>query len=154
MVKREHERALRCAQDIASKCVGARVRMLSRTMTRMYDDALRPLGVKFAQMNILTVVTLHGPIQPSAVAEMLSLEKSTLSRNLKMLETSGWLKVAAGEVGNTQQLKITPEGAALIEQAAPVWRTVQDELVELLGRRLATGLLAAAERVRDAEASG
>ncbi len=151
MRSRETRNARRCAQTIASECVGARVRMLSRAMTRMYDDALRPHGIKFAQMNILTVVTLRGPIQPSTVVDLLSLEKSTLSRNLKMLESKGWIETLPGEAGNTQLLQTTSAGAALLETAAPAWRGVQDELVSLLGDRTASALSRAADRVREME---
>ena len=151
MTKRQISKARRDAQEITSECVGARVRMLSRTMTRMYDEALRPLGIKFTQMNILAVVTSAGPIQPTTVADRLSLEKSTLSRNLKMLESKGWLEVVPGEAGNTQLLQATAKGAALIEKATPAWRQVQNELVSLLGKRSATDLLGAATRLRDAE---
>lgn len=120
-------------------------------MTRKYDQALRPHGIKFAQMNILTVVTARGPVQPSTVADVLSLEKSTLSRNLKMLESKGWIETLPGEAGNTQLLQTTSAGAALLETAAPAWRGVQSELVSLLGDRTASALSRAANRVRDTE---
>ena len=123
--------------------------MLSRAMTRAYDEAFRPLGIKFSQMNILMYVTLNGPIQPSEVADGLSLEKSTLSRNVKILESNGWLKTLPGDSAKTQTLQITREGAALVTQVMPRWRGVQDELVALIGTRTASDMIKAASRLRD-----
>ena len=68
----------RVARAIATECIGARVRMLSRKISRLYDEALRPHGIKFSQMNVLTIVALRGPVAPVEVGRTLELEKSTL----------------------------------------------------------------------------
>ncbi|MEM9816445.1 MAG: MarR family transcriptional regulator, partial [Cyanobacteria bacterium P01_D01_bin.6] len=75
--KNDPQEAAQVAQVIASDCIGARVRILNRAVSRIYDDMIRPHGIKFSQLNILTVVTLHGPIQQMEVGRLLSLEKST-----------------------------------------------------------------------------
>ena len=80
------------AQAIAGECIGVRVRMLNRMVTRIYDEMLRSHGIKFSQMNILTVVSLHGPIQPAQIGRILSIEKSTLSRNVRLMEDNGWIE--------------------------------------------------------------
>ena len=61
---------------MAAECLGARVRLLSRTVTHLYDQAFRPLGVKAAQMNVLVVVAstllgdaLRDTLEPSKRAE-------------------------------------------------------------------------------------
>lgn len=135
------------AQTIASECVGARVRMLNRTISRIYDDAIRPHGLKFSQMNILTVVALYGPVQPVDVGRRLSLEKSTLSRNVAVMEKNGWLSSQPGEEGNTRLLQLTPQGRQLLQDAAPDWRKAQNRVTEMLGDRATAELLQAADRV-------
>ena len=125
--------ALASAQEIAAECVGARVRMLSRMTTRVYDEHLRPLGLKFSQMNLLTVITARDPISPQQVGDILGLEKSTLSRNLRILESNGWIKTQPGETGNSLLLSPTAKGRLLVQKAKPCWRKAQDEVTSLLG---------------------
>lgn len=141
-----HE-AIQIAQEIAGSCIGVRVRMLNRAMSRIYDDRLRPHGIKFSQMNVLTAVALLGPVQPIEVARTLSMEKSTLSRNVRVLESNGWIVSRAGETGNTQRLSITARGRRLLEEAAPAWRNAQSDAIEMLGERTVNALHNAADRL-------
>lgn len=145
-MRTERQEAARIAQSIASQCVGARIRMLNRTVSRIYDAMIRPHGIKFSQMNILTVVTLHGPIQPVEVGRRLSLEKSTLSRNVALMEAKGWIRSAAGQ-GRSRLLSVTPQGRRLLKKAEPDWRRAQQQVTQLLGEGTAAELVQAAERI-------
>ena len=142
----EFDDAQSASRTIADECVGYRVRALNRLITRIYDEELRPFGIRFSQMNILTAVTLEGPIQPVEVARILSLEKSTLSRNVRIMEDNGW--VMALPVPNGQTLEATPAGRRLLKRAAPAWRAAQDQVTELLGPKTASALTRAADRLR------
>ena len=142
--------ATQYAQLIASDCIGARVRILNRAISRIYDEMIRPHGIKFSQMNILTVVTLRGPIQQKAVGQILSLEKSTLSRNVGLMETKGWLKSQAGE-GNNRFLVVTPKGRDLLVSAAPDWAKAQEQVTTILGVQTAAELRQAADRLSNKE---
>lgn len=133
------------AKRISSNCIGARVRILNRAISRIYDDQIRPYGIKFSQMNILTVITLHGPIQQKEVVKILSLEKSTLSRNIALMESKGWLKSQSGE-RNNHLLEVTPKGQELLVSAAPAWAKAQEQVTALLGVETATDLRQAADR--------
>ena len=133
--------------------MGARVRLLNRAVTRIYDDHLRPHGIKFSQMNILTTVSLREPIQPIEVARILSMEKSTLSRNVKVMEENDWLRSVAGETGNTRLLEMTREGRRALASAAPAWRAAQQQVISLLGERTAGAVRGAADRLRSPESS-
>ena len=82
------------ADLIASECLAVRVRLLSRTITGIYDEALRPLGLTVGQMNILVVVAKRGPVSPGEVARRLNMEKSTVSRNIDRMAKRGWLTVS------------------------------------------------------------
>ena len=116
----------------------------------MYDEMIRPHGLKFSQMNILTVVTLHGPVQPVEVGRMLSLEKSTLSRNVALMEANGWLEVLPGD-GNTQLLRTTQQGQQLLKAAMPSWRKAQEQVKSMLGDEVAIELRRAADRILEDE---
>jgi len=137
------------ARNIASDCVGARIRMLNRKISRIYDEMIRPHGLRFSQMNILTVVSLHEPIAPAEVGRKLELEKSTLSRNVALMQGKGWIEILPGE-SNGQLLSTAVAGRRLLAVAAPSWRVAQERVEELLGTQATTTIRQAADRlVRD-----
>ncbi len=125
----------RAAETIAGECLAARVRMLNRTITAIYDDALRPLGLTTGQLNILVVVTKRGPLSPGEVARRLNMEKSTVSRNVERMRANGWLIVTATDSGHKQQLTLTRQGKRLLENSVSAWDEAQTRTRALLGRR-------------------
>ncbi len=141
----------RTAKSIADDCIGYRIRMLSRIFSRMYDDALRPHGVRFSQMNILTAVVLKGPIQPVEIGRLLSLEKSTLSRNVRIMEENGWLKSEPVSSGVGHRLRITKKGERLYHAAAPAWRHAQSQIEKLLGAEGARAISRVADQIQENE---
>src|SRR4051795_13325256 len=120
-------------EGIAQSCVAARLRLLNRVVTNLYDDALRPLGLKVSQLNVLIVTAQLGLARPAQVCEMLQLDASTLSRNVKPLQAHGWLEVVPDEDARTQPLRLTAQGRQLIEKAVPAWEQAQRQATELLG---------------------
>src|SRR5438132_13103380 len=118
---------------IARTCIAVRLRLLDRVVTNFYDDALRPLGLKVSQLNILTVTAQLGLARPAQVCDILQLDASTLSRNVKPLQAHGWLEVVPGEDARAQPFRLTPQGKRLIEKAIPAWEEAQRQATELLG---------------------
>ncbi len=125
----------RAADLIAGECLAVRVRLLNRTITAIYDDALRPLGVTAGQLNILVVIAKRGPLSPGDVARRLNMEKSTVSRNIERMRTNGWLNVKAAESGRRQYLALTRQGKTLLERSVPAWDEAQTEAKAVLGQR-------------------
>ncbi len=132
---------------IARECLGARLRMLNRLVTGVFDDAIRPLGIKFSQLNILVVVGKRGPVESVAVGRILRLEKSTLSRNLERIRKRGWIEVRTGSSARQHVLELTTRGKRLVERAAPLWEAAQKNVIEILGERGAGTIRGAADRV-------
>jgi len=132
---------------IARNCIGVRLRLLNRVVTNFFDDALRPLGLKISQLNILVVTAKLGLARPAQVCEILHLDVSTLSRNVKPLQTHGWLEVVPEEDARAQPFRLTPEGKRLIEKAVPAWEKAQRQATELLGDEGISLLDKAAKRV-------
>ncbi|MCZ7647525.1 MAG: MarR family winged helix-turn-helix transcriptional regulator [Planctomycetota bacterium] len=118
---------------ISRKCIAVRLRLLSRVVTSFYDDALRPLGLKVSQLNILIVTARLGLARPAQVCEILQLDVSTLSRNVKPLQAHGWLEVVPDADARAQPFRLMPRGKRLIEKAAPAWEEAQRRAAELLG---------------------
>lgn len=102
-----------------------RVRCLSRTLTRIYDDALRPHGLSTAQLNMLVAITRAGTLRPSELGRALDLEKSTVSRNLERMLSHRWIRTAPGPDGKGYRVELQPGGRALLERALPSWAAAQ-----------------------------
>jgi DNA-binding MarR family transcriptional regulator len=142
----------RTAEDavevIASECLAYRTRLLNRTVTSLYDEALRPLGMTVAQLNMLVAIAHFGPVAPGKIAERLNMEKSTMSRNVARLSGLGQIEVKAGSSGREQLLQIRSKGNKLIERALPLWRSAQERTIAMLGDRGAKALRDAAARAQ------
>ena len=118
---------------IARTCIAVRLRRLNRVVTNLYDDALRPLGLKVSQLNVLVVTAKLGVAQPAQVCDLLQLDTSTLSRNVERMRVKGWLEVVPGEDARTQPFRLTAQGKRLLEKAVPAWEQAQKQAEELLG---------------------
>jgi DNA-binding MarR family transcriptional regulator len=118
---------------IARECIAVRLRLLNRVVTNLYDDALRPLGLKVSQLNILVATGKLGVARPARVCEILQLDTSTLSRNVERMRAQGWLEVVPEEDARAQPFRLTPRGKRLIEKATPAWERAQRQAAELLG---------------------
>jgi DNA-binding MarR family transcriptional regulator len=118
---------------IARRCVAVRLRLLNRVITNFYDEALRPLGLKVSQLNLLVVTAKLGLARPAQVCEILQLDTSTLSRNVKPLQAHGWLEVVPEEDARAQPFRLTAQGKRLIEKAGPAWQEAQRQATQLLG---------------------
>ena len=118
---------------IAKSCIAVRLRLLNRVVTNFYDDALRPLGLKVSQLNILIVAAKLGLARPAQVCDILHLDPSTLSRNVERMRAHGWLEVVPEEDARAQPLRLTAQGKRLIEKAVPAWEEAQRRATELLG---------------------
>src|SRR3954464_5018086 len=137
---------------ISRTCIAVRLRLLNRVVTNVYDDALRPLGLKVSQLNILTAAAKLGLPRPAQVCDILQLDASTLSRNVKPLQARGWLEVVPEEDARAQPFRLTPEGERLIQGGVPAWEEAQRRAAELLGEEGVALLDRAAKKLRRAKA--
>ena len=120
-------------------CFAAKVRLISRVVTNIYDDEFRHLGVKASQLNILVVTRYLKVARPAQVCEILHLDTSTLSRNVDRMRKSGWLEVVP-EPGRSQPFQLTTTGQELLRQAEPAWEKAQEKAREVLGEELVEAL--------------
>ena len=90
---------------ISKTCIAVRLRLLNRVVTNFYDDALRPLGLKVSQLNILIITARLGLARPGQVCEILQLDTSTLSRNVKPLQAA---RLAGGRAGRRRSFPVLP----------------------------------------------
>jgi len=121
------------ADVIAQNCVAGHLRLINRVVTSLYDNALRPLGIKASQFNILVVAGKRGLIRPTQVCEILRLDASTVSRNVERMRVQGWLEVVPTDDAREQPFRLTARGRRLLEKSAPGWGRAQAETKQLLG---------------------
>ena len=144
---------IRTEDVIARECLVVRLRMLNRVVTNIYDDALRPLGVKASQLNILVVVARLGLARPADVCERLQLDTSTLSRNVERMKAKGWLEVVADDDGRAQPFRLTAKGRRLLERVMPAWEKAQEKVKKLIGADTVASIDKAVQRIRSERSS-
>ena len=121
------------AVDIGRQCLSRRVRLLSRKLTRIYDDALRPVGLTSSQFTILVAITANPGARAAELHRRLELEQSSFSRNTALMERRGWIEKQPAEGDRGRELLLTKTGTALLADALPLWRSAQREAKRTLG---------------------
>ena len=125
------------AYQIARECLAVRARIASRDITRLYDDALRPLGLRITQLSVLVAISVMETALPSEIGEALHLDRSTLSRTLERMKTNGWIREVEGDDGRSRPVRLSPKGRSLINRAFPIWeRTQKHAQTVLAGKQL------------------
>ncbi len=133
---------------MARDCIAVRMRLLNRVITGVYDDALRPLGVKTSQLNILVAAAYLGLARPAEICRRLKMDLSTLSRNVERMRARGWIEVREDEKdARAHPFRVSAKGRRLLEKAFPAWERAQQKAKDLLGRSEAAALGKAAERL-------
>lgn len=137
------------AQVISEECFCTRVRQVARAVTKIYDDALRPTGLQTSQLMVLVAVARFGErgAAINALADVLVMDRTTLTRNLRPLERVGLLRVGrAADDARVRVVKLTGAGERSIEKAYPAWEQAQRLVRELVGAGDADRLHAGASR--------
>lgn len=129
----ESEKARQAKDVIARDCISVRLRLLNRVITNLYDDELRPLGLKVSQLNILVATAKLGVAQSAMICNLLKLDTSTLSRNLERMRERGWVEIVPSEDARYQPFQLTEQGTKLLRRAFPAWERAQEKACELLG---------------------
>ena len=120
--------------DVERECAALRARMASRKVSRIFDEALRPLGLKVTQFTLLAAIERGAPSSITELAEALAMERTTLTRNLRILERRGLIEIGPETRRRCRPLRVTEKGKVLLQAALPVWRNAQNRVVARLGR--------------------
>jgi DNA-binding MarR family transcriptional regulator len=129
------------ADVVFQECACATLRKTSRTLTRMYDDALKPSGLLATQYMVLVAIQKEQPATIGQLAETMVMDRTTLTRNLKPLEKSGLIVSGQGEDQRTHMVSLTLKGKAAVDKAFPLWRKVQGRVARTLGPKRLVHLL-------------
>ncbi len=125
----------------AKNCTNFNLRKAARTVTHLYDEMLKPSGLRSTQYSLLTVLSMGEAETISNLAHQLVMDRTTLTRNLKPLQSQGWIKRVPGEDRRTRAWTITAQGRKALARALPLWQKAQKDTVNLLGKERWDGLL-------------
>jgi DNA-binding MarR family transcriptional regulator len=148
--KRPPKTLRRDARDLLETCAAWNSRLAARRITQFLDRELQGLGLTVAQLGLMAQIAIIRDDTLGNLAQRTGLEQSTLSRNLRNLESGGLIEIAVVESDlRRRAVWLTEKGARRLEAAVPVWRKAQAKLATLLSpklaRRLAEGTEALAE---------
>jgi DNA-binding MarR family transcriptional regulator len=123
------------AEEVRSACLGMRVTRLHRVVARVYEQELQTAGLSLPQMEILTtLITAAGPVRQAALAAKLMAERSTVSRNLALMQKRGWVTVTEiSPTGRAMSVTITEAGVTAFTRASTAWRSAQTTAARILG---------------------
>lgn len=119
--------------EIVEDCLAVRVRLISRAVTGIYDRAVERHGLTIAQVNLMAALGAIGPCAPTALADVLQLERSTVSRNLNLLLRHGWIEATSSDAKGVREVTLTRPGRKKIDSVMPDWRDAQDQASKLIG---------------------
>lgn len=115
------------AAEFGRVCVCQALRRTARRVSKRYEDALRPVGLKAGQFTILAALHRDGHVPLGALADGLGMDRTTLTKDLRPLERRGLVTSVADEKdARVRGLKLTDAGRALLREAVPLWMTAQD----------------------------
>lgn len=122
-------------------CACANLRQATRAITQFYEEALKPTGLRATQFTLLTAIATCEVVSITRLADILVMDRTTLTRNLKPLKKKGLIESMQGEDRRKRFVTLTPKGESTLENALPLWETAQTRVVEVLGQQQFTGLL-------------
>ena len=123
------------------RCACATVRRTDRVLTQFYDEILAPSGLYITQFTLLATLSQAAPVTINRLAEIMDMDRTTLSRNLEVLAKQHMVRIEEGEDRRTRQVHLTQEGEQALRRALPLWQEAQARVEHALGRERFDGLL-------------
>ncbi len=115
-------------------CACFNLRKTARAITQLYDEALRPSGLRCTQFSLLIATTMLEPVTVTRLAEVVVMDRTTLARNLMPLEKEGLMNVTPGDDQRTRIVTLTLRGKEVLLRALPLWEKAQARVVGGLGQ--------------------
>ena len=129
-----------------TECTCFRMRGAARRVSQIFSKHLAPTGLKISQFSLLAFVAAEGPLPTGKLAELLSTDRTTLTRNLRPLMIQGLIERAVSGDKRRHELVATLVGRALFKRALPLWADAEREVRTAMGQKLTTDLHGALDR--------
>jgi DNA-binding MarR family transcriptional regulator len=142
-------------REVGRRCACFNLRRVTRAVTQVYDDFLRPTGLRVTQFSVLVALRNLHQSTVNQLADKLVVDRTTLTRNLRPLEDAGLVRTRPGADRRVREIFLTTAGEEKLQQALPLWREAQSQMRRSLGRdrleRLLSDLSTTLHVVRDRE---
>lgn len=134
-------------------CVCGALRMATRAVTQLYDDAMRPSGLRVTQYSMLSRIERLQPVSAAVLESSLYADQTTLARALKVLEKDGLIRRVTNPDKRTKSIEVTALGRKRLAQARALWREAQGRMVGMIGQDAWHGMHDGLVRLLDAVAA-
>jgi DNA-binding MarR family transcriptional regulator len=131
-------------------CACASIRRTARAVTQLYDETLKAHHIEGAQFALLAMIGQFGECAQASLAERFDFDKTTISRNLRLLARKKWIEFARGQDGRERRVRLTSAGRKRFAAAMPAWRAAQNRLRGSMKQREWDAMLALFGRVTNA----
>jgi|SRR5580693_1562845 DNA-binding MarR family transcriptional regulator len=131
-------------------CICATLRRGSRTLTQLYDEALRPVGLRATQFTVLQALSLTGEVSQGELGRLLAMDSTTLTRTLEIMGQHGWIAKRRGQDRREWRMRLSKHGETRLKRALPHWQKVQRRLRTKLGNELSDSLLKLTDKLTSA----
>jgi DNA-binding MarR family transcriptional regulator len=125
--------ALQRKAAASTPCVCATFRKATRALTLLYDGYLRPAGLRVTQYSLLKNVLAREPVSVNQLAEATVTDRTTLTRNLRVLQQGGLILIREGADRRSREVTVTPLGREVVAKATPCWERAQAQVVGQVG---------------------
>jgi DNA-binding MarR family transcriptional regulator len=130
-------------------CACQNVRKTARGLTQHYDRAFAPVKLKATQFPILVALAVAGTAPLSFIAQVLGMDRTTLTRNLRPLEERRFIQTGEGEDRRIRELSLTAEGQQVLREALELWKVAQRSVTESFGADSLATLLGDLDRLTE-----
>lgn len=120
-------------REMGRTCACYKVRKAARAVTKLYEEVLRPIGLRATQCSLLVATRILGPVTVVKLAQTAVMDRTTLTRNLKILEKRGLIAIKPGEDRREKEVTLTASGMEILAKAVPLWEEAQDRIRQGLG---------------------
>lgn len=121
--------------DALPECVCGALRTVTRAVTQIYDDAMRPSGLRVTQFGLLSRISRLQPVSAARLVDSLHADQTTLARALKLLEGEGLVRRAAQADRRLKRIELTASGERKLTEARKLWSGAQVRMIALIGER-------------------
>ena len=140
----DNDLPLAVTHEVRDRCLCLHLQRAARSIGRYFDDALRPVGLKQGQYSLLIAINRPEAPKMGEIAQLLALDRTTLTANLKPLERRGLIRIREDKDDRRgRRLVLTAKGRQLLKRAVPLWRAAHDSVDEMLGSDTGTDRLRA-----------
>jgi DNA-binding MarR family transcriptional regulator len=128
-------------KEIGRTCACYQVRKAARAITKLYEEVLRPIGLRATQFSLLMATRVMGPVTVVKLAQVLVMDRTTLTRNLQVLEKRGLITIKSGEDRREREVTLAASGMEVLTKAVPLWKEAQNRVKKGLGEERLQNLL-------------